>query len=287
MLRFRLVYKGEPGAAVEWFEKLWADVFIEYGRPDPKDPHKKLAVRYPLSLRLGTFRELFVLPVGDSSITVAMGKNAKGSKQEYREGFMEFNPAKVYPSPQLEYLYKLLDREPAVKLELVRWDFATDYPIDREKVVLMRDTRKYACVISESHTSYLGRRSNKGFVKVYDKRAELVKSGKWQPEPLTRVEVTIEEPMETVEKLWPRVVYLPDSVPDISEGNLRLLILAALHGVDVEEALMGYKSRQRTRYRNALGDLLGEFAVPAEYAACRRNALAWAHMYGGNGYGLS
>lgn len=283
MLRFRLLYKGEPGAAVEWFDKLWADVFIEFGKSDPLDPHRQLPVRYPLSLRVGTYRELFVLPANGSSVTVAMGRNGKGSKRELREGFLEFNPSKVYPSRQLEYLYSALEREPRVGLELVRWDFATDYPIDRERVVLMKDGRKYACVISESHTSYLGRRSNGGFVKVYDKRAELIKSGDVCVDPLTRVEVTIEEPRDELGKLWPRLVWLPDSLPEISSPVLRLLVLAAMHGVDFEEALQGMPERTRTRYRKAFGDLLGEFAPPVEYASCHRDALAWARMYGGNG----
>lgn len=281
MLRFKLRYSGEPGAALEWFEKLCADVLLKYGRPDPKDPHQKLAVRYPLSLRVGTYREMLQIPAGESSVVVAMGRNGKGEKNEYREGFLEFNPVKVYPSPQLEFLYELLDKEPNAMLELVRWDFATDYPIGREKVVLMKDGRKYACVISDSHTSYLGRRNNRGFVKVYDKRAELLKSGKLRADPLTRVEVTIEEPTLELGKMWPRLVMLPETLPDKVKGNTRLLILAAMHGVDVEEALQGFGNRQRTEYRNRMRQVLGEIAPPQEYAECRRDAQAWARWYGG------
>jgi len=284
MLRFRLLYHGEPGAALEWFEKFCADVMIEYGRPDPKDPHRKLAERYPRSLRVGTYREMLTLPTGDSSVTISMGRNGRGDKQELREGFLEFNPTKTYPSKQLEYVYHLLDMEPNVKLELVRWDFATDYPIERASVALMRDGRKYGCVISDSYTSYLGRRSNNGFVKVYDKRAEQNKKGKAIKDPITRVEITIDEPAETLEKLWARVVLLPESVPDRAKGLLRLVLLATLNGVDLEEALECVSRNKRAEYRNVIGEMCGEIAPPAEYAACRRNALAWSHMYGGNGY---
>lgn len=276
-LRFRIRYGDEPGAACEWFDGLWADMRTRCDK----------AVRYPRSLRLGTYRELFKFDAGDSAVVVAMGRNGKGAKEELREGFLEFNPAKVYPSQDLRFLYERIGAEPKAKMELVRWDIAVDYPIEREGLALIRDARKYGAQYSESLTEYSGRRNSGGFVKVYDKRAERAAAGHDVGcEPLTRVEVTIEEPRESLGKWWPRVVWLPEDVGGITgsgvdDAVLRVLVLALRAGVCSEVALAGFSKTQKKRYRNALAGLVGQLAPPDEYGACRSHALAWERFYGG------
>lgn len=285
-LRFRVRYNGEPGDALEWFDKVWADIFIEYGKTDPLEPNKKLPVRYPRSLRLGTYRELIVVPAGSSSITLAMGRNGDGRLSERCYGMLEFNPAKTFPSPQLRYVYGLIEKASKVKLELVRWDFAVDYPIERESVILLRDKRKYGVQLSESLTEYAGRRNAGGFVKVYDKAAERRADGEAVEGPITRVEVTVEEPREDLDGWWPRVAWMPDDVDAVDDATLRLLVLAVKAGVSVEVALAGYGRKARVRYRNALAGVVGELPCPEEYRKCRDDALAWAGGYGGRWHSL-
>ena len=282
MLRFRVSYRGEPGEALEWFDKVCADMVIEYGRPDEGRPDRRLAVRYPRSLRLGTYRELLVVPAGDSSVSFGFGLNAKGEKNELREGFLEFNPAKTYPSDELQYLYGLLCSEPRVSLELVRWDFATDYPLKRRCFCVVKDGRKYGTVIAKSYTAYLGRRNENGFVKVYDKQAEMVEAGKEQADALTRVEVTVKEPAPKLGKRWPCVLLLPDEIPEVEESALRLLLMYVCSGGDLNEGLQAFASaRTRKRYRAAFKELCSVLAEPADYGRCRANALAWQWAYGG------
>ena len=285
-LRFRVKYHGRPENALEWYELVWLRVDTRFGIKRPSEPVRKLPTRYPLSLRLGTYRELMVIPAGDSSITFTMGRNGSGKKEELCEGMLEFNPTKTFPSPQLRYLYELLEREMCVELELVRWDFATDYPLERESVILLRDQRKYGVQLSESLTEYAGRRNAGGFVKVYDKAAERRADGEAVIGPITRVEVTVEEPRAELGRWWPRVVWLPEDVDDVDDATLRMLVLAVKAGVNVEVALAGYAAKTRARYRNALAGLVGELPCPDEYRECRNDALAWATFYGGRGRSL-
>ena len=285
-LRFRVKYHGRPERASEWYERVWNRVDARWGAKGAPETVRKLPTRYPLSLRMGSYRDMMVIPAGSSSITFAMGRNGSGKKDELCEGMLEFNPSKTYPSPQLEHLYELIDKGEHVELELVRWDFATDYPLERESMILLRDQRKYGVQLSESLTEYAGRRNAGGFVKVYDKAAERRADGEAVEGPITRVEVTVEEPRVELGRWWPRVVWLPDDADSVDDATLRLLVLAVRAGVSVEVALAGFSVNSRKKYRNALAGLVGELPCPDEYRACRNDALAWATFYGGRGRSL-
>ena len=292
MLRFRIRYRGKPEDAHEWYKLLIADMKTKYYKPDPNEPHKAMMVIYPLTLRMGTYRDMAKMPVNDTSIEIAMGRNGKGGKDELREGYIEFNPAKTYPSPQLEFIYRRIAATPEIVLELVRWDFATDYKADRARFALMRDSRKYGCQISQGFTEYLGTRHKNGFVKLYDKQKELQHQGKEQKEPLTRLEITIEEkPGKTIwydgegkatpAKEWPQVVAVPEEVPETASGQTALVVLAWTAGKPLEECLQYVPARSRTRIRNYVKETCGKLIPPTDYDFCRNDALAWQSRYGG------
>lgn len=287
MLRFRMKYSGEPGAALEWFDKLWADIAIKFGKSERTPP-----VRYPRSLRVGTYRELIKLPTSETSIEIGFGRNGKGDKSELREGYLEFNPAKAFPSPELKYVYTLLGRTVEISLELVRWDFATDYPLSRDRFALLRDRRKWGAQIREAFTEYLGTRNNNGFVKLYDKQKELQKQGKEQKEPLTRLEITIEEKPGKAVYLgdsgkeipcgeWPKVACVPETIPESASGQTALVILAWKSGNPLETCLQYVPSRSRTRIRNYIAGECGLLKPSEDYDRCRKHAQSWAKYYGG------
>ena len=60
MLRFRWRFDGKPEEALEWFQLLHADMVVEFDRR--RDNHGHAIVRYPISLRVGTYREMMKVP---------------------------------------------------------------------------------------------------------------------------------------------------------------------------------------------------------------------------------
>lgn len=289
MLRFRLRFNGEPGAALEWFSLLHADLVVEFDRRRKNNGHA--IVRYPMSIRVGTYREMLKVPVGNTSVVIGLGKN--GKETDFKTGFVEFNPAKTFPSEQLEYIYRRFDETPEINLELVRWDFATDYPIKRNEVSLMRDKRHYTFVVSNSVTEYLGTRNKNGFVKLYDKQKELESQGIDCKEPRTRLELTIEEDGRKREWVadgkvipadeWPKVVMIPKEIPSSKEPVFPILIEAWMGGVPLEKLLAHLSKNTKTKYRRKIAEECGLIPPAMGFDECRRNAFAWERHYGGSG----
>lgn len=286
MLRFRLRYEGEPDKALEWFTLLHADMVVRFDRR--RDNHGHAIVRYPISLRIGTYREMFQVPVNGTSIVIGLGK--VGKETDHKTGFLEFNPAKTYPSEQLEYIYRRIESTPEVRLELVRWDFATDYPIKRNEVSLLRDKRHYTFIVSNGVTEYLGTRNKNGFVKLYDKQRELEAKGFSCKEPKTRLEITFEEDGKRRERNeegkvvpadeWPRAVLVP-KVSGVDSALFSVFIEAWMGGVPLEKLLAHLSVNARTKYRNLICDECGLIPVSDAFDDCRQNAFAWEKQYGG------
>ncbi len=287
MLRFRIrVRMMRPERILEWFELLYADLVLEFDRR--RDNGGKPIIRYPVSLRIGTYREMLKVPIFGTSLVIGLG--SVGKKVDYSSGFLEFNPAKCYPSEQLEYIYRRIESTPEVSLELVRWDFATDYPLMRDEVSLMRDKRHYTFVVSNGVTEYLGSRNKNGFVKLYDKQKELEAKGESCQEPRTRLEVTFEEEpinrksskiedrdISAVE--WPKAVLVPKSSG--GEGTFSMMLQAWMGGVPLEKLLACLHRNTRAKYRRMIAEECGALPVPSGFEDCRRNAFAWETRYGG------
>lgn len=118
----------------------------------------------------------------ESSITVGVGLVKGSGKIDTSTGYVDGNPNKTE-----KHLHKLLDRLIGLgaKVEVIRYDLAIDFKRKRDMLRLVKDGRRYDCVISNAYTEYLGQRSTAGYCKLYDKAAE-----SQLPEPLTRVELT-------------------------------------------------------------------------------------------------
>lgn len=288
MLRLRIKFDGEPGAGFDWFEEFCAYLAVRFSKEEKYEP----CVRYPRSLRIGTYREMLKIPVGKTSVVIGYGRNGKGESSEMREGYIEFNPSKTYPSEQLEYVYRLLGKEPRVSLELSRWDFATDYEIPRAGVSLLKDKRRYSFIASNGITEYLGQRNKNGFVKLYDKQAELISQGEICEKPRTRLEITIEEKpgkkvfmdeegRETLGTEWPRVSVSTCNDENAKGGTFGVLLAAWSLGNKVEPLMVHLSKRSKQLYRKRISEEIGVMPCPTEYGDCRREAFAWETVYGG------
>lgn len=285
MLRFRFVYDGKPEEALEWFERLYADMKIEFDVKRDENgellPVEDPIVRYPISFRIGTYREMFTVPVNGTSIVFGLGSIGKST--DYKRGFLEFNPAKTFPSEQLEYIYKRIGETKEARLQLVKWDFATDYKLRRDSLNMLKDKRTYCFISSNGVTEYLGTRGNNGFVKLYDKQREIEAKGGVCEGPLTRLEITLNEEKRKGGELkeWPQVVMVPNTVNPKCKSILMLIFTAWLDGVPPEKMVSVLSHNKRAEYRNKIKEECGTIPRPEQYEQCRRSAYSWEKIYGG------
>lgn len=171
-------------------------------------------IEYYQSFKAYTYRHLFVVPCGDSTISVGLQLNDE-KRHDCHKGYIEFNPNKVAnDSWFMEFMsmVRMSYEEVLVK----RWDLAIDIPLPKKNCILLKDNRNYSLYQGvKGETEYLGRRSNGGFVKLYDKTVE----SKLDYD-LTRLELTVEG-LAPFEDLSLPVVKLVNSQLDI-KANVEL-----------------------------------------------------------------
>ena len=189
-------------------------------------------------IRPGGWYELWSFKLGDSSVALGIGFMEPSCKVNMNRGFIEFNPNKVAGDKRF---WRLLEKlAPCVsRAELKRFDLAFDVPRDRHDCRLSKDRRIYKAVISNGITEYLGVKNTPGYVKVYDKAAEMKLSG-----VLTRIELTCDGEWDGAQVVghWPQVhrwsPELVDDAPPRSQGWLRamgmLLAERAEHNEEIE-----------------------------------------------------
>lgn len=159
-----------------------------------------------------------------SVLNVGYCFNGANPREDSYKGYADFNPNKTGES---DLFWKDLQFiKSCCKLWTIkRVDIALDVPIARESVILVKDKRKYgldAYSISNK-TEYLGKRSNIGFVKVYNKQEESKLDY-----VLTRIEVTCEPFVDSYIEHFPVVYALRDMQMDISSLALNDTDLAIL-----------------------------------------------------------
>lgn len=145
---------------------------------------------YTAPLLPGRYRVLSTYAMGESAVVLGIGLVTGSSRVDMAKGFVEFNPNKA-AQPEVEDVFHrwCADVQRYVKRSgLIRWDLAYDLPISREGLRLEKDRRKYKLELSKSLTEYLGIRNSGGYVKLYDKAAELGLDGM----DITRMELTCE-----------------------------------------------------------------------------------------------
>lgn len=174
-------------------------------------------------IRPGGWYELWSFALGDSSVALGIGFMEPSCKVNMNRGFVEFNPNKVAGDKRF---WRLLEKlAPCVShASLKRYDLAYDIERARKDCRLSKDRRIYKAVISNGITEYLGVKNTAGYVKVYDKAAEMNLSG-----VLTRIELTCDGEWDAAQVVahWPQVhAWSPDGADDApprSQGWLRAL----------------------------------------------------------------
>ena len=175
MLRYRLEFRNDL-----FKDGKLRDVLCQWGRTDIKD--------YPLNTSEFKFRNLFTVDYGASAMSVGVGFNGVSSS-EYKVGFLEVNPNKCFRRLQCLYDINTIFNL-CWKTELLRFDLAIDIPVERDRLTLAKDGRKYSLNMSSSvnKTEYLGVRNSGGYTKLYNKGLEQ----KNESVILSRLEMTCE-----------------------------------------------------------------------------------------------
>lgn len=187
MVRLSLTFKGDRG---EWLSRMGAQL---------TDCDEMSA--WTSKIRPGGWYELWSFALGGSSVALGIGFMEPSCKVNMHKGFIEFNPNKVAGDKRFHGLLKTLGTCVS-KARLKRFDLAYDIPVSRSDCRLSKDRRMYKSVISNGITEYLGVKNTPGYVKVYDKAAEMHLSG-----VLTRIELTCDGEWDArqVVEHWPQV----------------------------------------------------------------------------------
>lgn len=206
----------------------------------------------------GRYRILSTYVMGESSVTLGVGLVGGTGKVDMTQGFVEFNPNKVAQPNCVDTFRRWCTRVGMyVKdSELLRWDLAYDVPIARDHLRLEKDRRHYKLEQGTALTEYLGVRNSPGYVKVYDKAAELGLDDVC----LTRVELTCKGSwgLDDIELHWPTVYGVRTSFEGLSNTNRLLVGLLAdkvRAGYSIEPELKTLNKRTRTKVRAALAEV--------------------------------
>lgn len=198
-------------------------------------------------IRPGGWYELWSFDLGDSSVALGIGFMEPSCKVNMNRGFIEFNPNKVAGDKRF---WRLLEKlAPCIShARLKRFDLAYDLPTSRLDCRLSKDRRMYKSVISNGITEYLGVKNTPGYVKVYDKAAEMHLSG-----VLTRIELTCDGEWDAGQVVahWPQVHawHSDESTRDWVRVVGIMLAEKAERGEEVETLInmLGWRSRPKVR----------------------------------------
>ena len=128
----------------------------------------------------------FELCCGSDVATFWFGTHFQSFDKTLNTWKLELNPNKCLPCSFVSSLFDLLSMY-SKRIDIVEYDIAVDMPFSRDSFFLVKDKRKYQCVLNSSFdkTEYLGCRHQHGFVKLYNKQKESNLDY-----PLTRFEIT-------------------------------------------------------------------------------------------------
>lgn len=196
------------------------------------------------SFKIGTFRGNFTIKFKDGeSFWIGMGLNE--AKTNWGRVRLDFNPNKVAVHSAFRKILAFLNmysREMHTKIP--RFDLAVDFPVLRENVFLVKDRRVYEERRHGSeYTQYLGKKSQVGRVKLYNKQVESKLT-----QPLTRLELTLDPDNKYEEINMPMVYYIKDLQMTFDDMKLtdteRFILNALLHGCG-NLSQLGRKTREK------------------------------------------
>ncbi len=267
MVRLSLSFQGDRG---EWLSRKGAQL---------TDCDEMSA--WTSKIRPGGWYELWSFALGDSSVALGIGFMEPSCKVNMHKGFIEFNPNKVAGDSRFTKLLKMLSTCVS-SARLKRFDLALDLPVSRYDCRLTKDRRMYKSVISNGITEYLGVKNTPGYVKVYDKAAELRLS---DGVDLTRIEITCdgEWTPEQLEQHWPQVHgwHSEDKVRDWVRVVGIMLAEKADRGEEVESLVNMLGRGSRPKVREYLRTPLVELPEGAA-ALLLAEARGWCERVGGS-----
>ena len=128
----------------------------------------------------------FELCFGSEQSSFWLGTHFQGFDKTLDTWKLELNPNKCMPCDFVSSLFSLLNTY-SKHISIGEYDIAVDIPLPRDFLFLVKDKRKYQCILNSSvdKTEYLGSRHQNGFCKLYNKQLESCLNS-----PLTRFEVT-------------------------------------------------------------------------------------------------
>ena len=128
----------------------------------------------------------FELCFGSEQSSFWLGTHFQGFDKTLDTWKLELNPNKCMPCDFVSSLFSLLNTY-SKHITIGEYDVAVDIPLPRDFLFLVKDKRKYQCVVNSSvdKTEYLGSRHSHGFCKLYNKQLESCLNF-----PLTRFEMT-------------------------------------------------------------------------------------------------
>lgn len=219
-------------------------------------------------VKVGSWHELYTFNLGESSVTLGIGLVNKSCRIDMSKAFVELNPNKVAGDERLTKLLGIISKY-VTAATLKRFDLAFDVRVTRDCCRVTKDMRTYQSVVSNGITEYLGVRNTSGFVKVYDKAAELAKKdGVTLDGPMTRIELTCSGDWSADELLghWPLVHAwsVPDGTKDWVKVVGILIAEKAERGEDVETLVNMLGRRSRAKVRESLSAPMVE--LPREVA---------------------
>ena len=233
-------------------------------------------------IRPGGWYELWSFAIGDSSVALGIGFMEPSCKVNMNRGFVEFNPNKVAGDKRF---WRLLEKlAPCVShASLKRYDLAYDIECARKDCRLSKDRRMYKAVISNGITEYLGVKNTAGYVKVYDKAAEMNLSG-----VLTRIELTCDGEWDAAQVAahWPQVHAWgsdgADDAPPRSRDWLRVLGMLLAEKAERNEEIETYVSMLNWKQKKHAHDFLRAnfVTMPTDCAAAAvAEARSWCARF--------
>lgn len=203
-----------------------------------------------VSGKMGAYHHQFQFELpGNVGFFIGVGMNTPNGVSD--DIGIDFNPNKTM---QYGDFVKVLNRWLSVCTPVVkRFDLAVDLPFLRQNVFMQKNRRKLSNLADnvwddfrtswENHTSYLGRRSNPGYVKLYNKQTE-----RQLNYPMTRLELTLDMDRRKLDEFMPEVLYLDDLQIVFSNlkltGTDRVLVTACLDNPDLLTMLDRYKRKK-------------------------------------------
>ena len=198
------------------------------------------------------YRHLWTIKYGEgASMTVKYVYNGYDYHSDILKGVIDENPNKTGAYTQYWKEYNGL-KSYFKEFEIKRLDVAIDIPIKHRNLIVKKDKRKYVELYNSADdaTYYLGKRSNIGNVKIYNKTTEMLKKNIVLGYDSSRIEVTCLPSLESFKQHYPTICDTShlnnmdesyDSLNNTEKGIVSLISLLKTYGYG-EEALKTYQN---------------------------------------------